>query len=72
MVARMQGALERLRDELNYPLRPFEQEEYAKGQRDIQEALGAAVYEAAFAEGRTLSLEQALACGEETLASHAL
>jgi predicted ATPase/DNA-binding SARP family transcriptional activator len=72
IVARMYGALERLWEERNYPLRAFEQEGYQQAQRAVREALGAAVYESAKTEGSRLSLEQALACVEETLASHSL
>jgi predicted ATPase/DNA-binding SARP family transcriptional activator len=72
VVARMHGALDRLREELNYPVRSFEQEDYTKGLREIEEALGTAVFEAAFTEGRGLSLEQMLACVEEALVSHSL
>jgi predicted ATPase/DNA-binding SARP family transcriptional activator len=72
VVARMYGALERLWEERSYPLRAFEQEGYAQAQQAVQEALGAAVYAASKTEGSRLSLEQALAYMEETLAGHSL
>jgi hypothetical protein len=57
---------------MNYPLDPVEREVYEQAQTSLREALGPVVYEAAKAEGRMLSLEQALTCLEETLASRGL
>jgi predicted ATPase/DNA-binding SARP family transcriptional activator/Tfp pilus assembly protein PilF len=72
VAAQMYGALERLREEMNYPLPPVDREKYAQRQGATRNALGDSGYEAALAEGRDLSLEQALDSAEETLASHSL
>jgi hypothetical protein len=70
--ARMSGALESAREEMNYPLPPVEQEKYAQMQAALRQSLGAAVYDAEMTEGKRLSLEEAMACVEATLASRLL
>ena len=72
IAARMYGALERIREEMNFPLAWLDLEEYERLQTALRDSLGTAIYEAAKTEGRALSLEQALACLEETLASKSL
>jgi predicted ATPase/DNA-binding SARP family transcriptional activator len=69
MAARMYGALETARVELDVLLDARDQESYDRGQRDLQVSLGSAVYNAVKTEGKKLSLEQALICLEERLAS---
>jgi tetratricopeptide (TPR) repeat protein len=70
--ARIFGTLERLREEMGYPLPQVDQHEYDQIQTALRQALGDEDYEAAKAEGRNLSLEQALVCLEEILANNAL
>jgi tetratricopeptide (TPR) repeat protein len=66
---RMYSALEKIREEMNYPLPPVDREEYEHVQMGLRASLGITEYEAARVEGRKLSLEEALAILEETLAS---
>ncbi len=68
MAARMYGALETVRAELDIALDAIDQESYEQGQRDLQATLGSAAYNAVKADGKKLSLEQALICLEERLA----
>lgn len=70
--ARMYSALEKTREEMNYPLPPIDREEYEQIQTALREALGTAAYETARAEGKSLSLEQILTTLEETLAERGL
>jgi predicted ATPase/DNA-binding SARP family transcriptional activator len=72
MAARMYGALETARVELDVALDAIDQERYDRGQRDLQDSLGSPVYNAVKTEGKKLSLEQALICLEERLASESL
>jgi non-specific serine/threonine protein kinase len=59
--ARLWGAAEALREPLGAPLLPREQEEHDDGVAALREALGEAAFAAAWAEGRSMSMEQALA-----------
>jgi predicted ATPase/DNA-binding SARP family transcriptional activator/Tfp pilus assembly protein PilF len=72
VAARMLGTMERAQDEMNYPLPPVARHSYETNQAALRQILGAASYDTALTEGRNLSLEQALAILEDTLASHNL
>jgi predicted ATPase/DNA-binding SARP family transcriptional activator len=66
------GAMEQAREEMSYPLSPVDQEGYARNQIALREILGPEAYAVVKAEGRSLSLEQALALLEETLGRRSL
>lgn len=69
VAARMYGALETVRKEMDSLLDARDQHAYDRDQLELREALGTAVYKAAHTEGKKLSLEQALTCLEEALAA---
>ena len=69
---RTYGALEKIREEMNYPLPQVDREAYEQIQTTLRESLGTAAYESLKTEGRQLSLEQALSFLEETLANRTL
>ncbi len=68
MSARMSGALEKIREEMNFPMPPPDRARYEIVQANLRAALGEEACEALRAQGRALSMEQALAALEETLA----
>ncbi|HZT41148.1 MAG TPA: tetratricopeptide repeat protein [Chthonomonadaceae bacterium] len=72
IAARMCGTMEKVREQMNFPMTPVMQDEYDRMKTALSERLGTTVYEAAKMEGRTLSLEEALTCLEETLANRSL
>jgi hypothetical protein len=63
--AQLAGAAEALRDALDVPMRPHQQTIYAQALHAIRAALGEEAFVAAWAEGRVLSLEQAVALALE-------
>lgn len=70
--ARMSGALEKIREEMNFPMPPPDRARYEIVQANLRAALGEEACEALRAQGRALSMEQALAALEETLAGKSL
>ena len=72
MAARMYRALERAREEMNFPLEPIDQEDYKQTQSALQQSLGTKVYQAARTEGSRMSLQEALVCLERILDGRAL
>jgi len=72
IAARMFGALETVRADVDAPLDAIDRAGSDKAQCATRNALGADRYEAVFLEGQTLTLEQALREVEETLAGRAL
>jgi hypothetical protein len=59
--ARLFGAAEALREALGAPLPPVERAHYDRSVAATRAALGEEAFAAAWAEGRALSLEQAIA-----------
>src|SRR5262249_31901918 len=59
-VATVWGAVERLREEIGAPLPPNEREDYDRQVSSARLALGEEAFAAAWAEGRTMTLEQAI------------
>lgn len=60
------GAMERLREEIGAPLVPSERREHERAVADARAALGDdAAFEAAWREGRAMSLERAIECALE-------
>src|SRR5439155_9226631 len=57
--ARLWGAAEALREFLGLPLPPNEREEYDRHRSTVREALGEEAFAGAWAEGRTMTPEQA-------------
>jgi hypothetical protein len=58
--ARLLGAAEALRDNTHLPMTPHERPEYDQHLTSVREHLGEAAFAAAWAEGRTLTMEQAI------------
>jgi tetratricopeptide (TPR) repeat protein len=59
--ARLWGAAQALREQIGAPLEPTEQEEQARDAASARERLGEADWAAAWAEGRAMTQEQAIA-----------
>ncbi|HLK60521.1 MAG TPA: tetratricopeptide repeat protein [Chthonomonadaceae bacterium] len=59
--ARLWGAAEQLREEMGSPLPPKNQDEYARHLTAARRTLGEEAFSAAWAEGRAMTLEQAIA-----------
>ncbi len=68
--ARLWGAAEALREVIGSPRPPNEREEYERGLATVREALGEEVFSAAWAEGRAMSLEQAIEYALQNSAQH--
>ena len=66
--ARVLGAAAALRDEIGVPLPPGDRDAYERDLAAVRTALGEAALVAAWAEGRAMSLEQAIAYVLETIA----
>jgi predicted ATPase/DNA-binding SARP family transcriptional activator len=58
--ARLWGAAERLREEIGSPLRPTDQEEQNGAAAAVRAAIGENAFAAAWAEGRIMTMEQAI------------
>jgi non-specific serine/threonine protein kinase len=67
--ARLHGIAERLRQELNVPLTAVAEEDMERDRAAMLAALGETATAAAWAEGKTMSLEQAIAYALEDLRS---
>jgi predicted ATPase/DNA-binding CsgD family transcriptional regulator len=65
--ARLWGAAEALRDAMAAPLPPVYRAEYEQAVIAVRSALGEKAFAAAWAEGRTMTPEQALAAQEKTM-----
>jgi hypothetical protein len=63
--ARLLGAAERLRERIARPLQPHERADHGASVQAARAILGEAAFAAAWAEGRALSPEQAIACAAE-------
>lgn len=59
--ARLFGAAEELRDHIEYHLPPIYRQEHEKGATSARERLGTETYDSLRAEGRAISLEEAIA-----------
>ncbi len=59
--ARLFGAAETLRESINIPMTPFERAEYDAEVSDLRANMREAAFASAWAEGRALTMEQALA-----------
>ncbi len=59
--AQLFGAAEALREAMGAPLAPVEQDEYDRSVAAAREALGEEAFEAAWAEGRAMTMEEAIA-----------
>jgi tetratricopeptide (TPR) repeat protein len=64
--AKLFGAAEILRENPNLPMNPMEQLEYEREVRDLRANMDAATFAKAWAEGRALSMEQAIAFALES------
>src|SRR5919109_2715221 len=60
--ARLWGAAQALRQALGWPLPPHEREECDRQRDALRDALGEEAFAALSAEGRTMTLEQAMEC----------
>ena len=58
--ARLLGAAEALRENTRLPMTPYERPEYEQHLTAVREQMGEAAFAAAWAEGRTLTMEQAM------------
>jgi hypothetical protein len=67
--ARLFGATDVLRAALGLPVRPADRRRYDRDVSAVRAALGAETFAAAWAAGRALSLEQAIAEATECLLS---
>jgi hypothetical protein len=67
--ARLFGATDALRAALGLPVRPADRRHYDRDVSAVRAALGAETFAAAWAAGRALSLEQAIAEATECLLS---
>jgi predicted ATPase/class 3 adenylate cyclase len=63
--ARLWAALEHLHEEIASPLSPDKREEYDRDVAAARQVLGEERFSAAWAEGRAMTLEQAIACALE-------
>ena len=68
LAVRLWGAAERLREEIGSPLAPAEQEEHERAVPAARQALGEEAFDAAWAEGRAMTMEQAIACALDSKA----
>ncbi len=67
---RLWGAAETIRDELGTPIFPIHRPEYEQTVTAVRSALGTRIFTAAWAEGRQMTLEQALSAqGQATLSA---
>jgi len=65
--AALYGALERAREELDYPMSPVDREQYERKQADLQCVLGKQKYQEQHTEGWSMSLDEALGRLEQAL-----
>ncbi len=63
--ARLFGAAEVLRENINLPMTPFEHVEYAREVSDLRANMNEAAFAKAWADGRALTMEQAIALATE-------
>jgi non-specific serine/threonine protein kinase len=63
------GAAEVLRETVGIPLQPVERTYYERAVADVRARLGEEAFGRAFAEGRTMTPEQAIAAGEPAIMS---
>jgi predicted ATPase len=63
--ARLFGAAEALRDNINIPMTPLERVEYEREVNDLHTNMEEATFAKSWAEGRTMSMEQAIALAIE-------
>ena len=63
--ARLFGAAEALRESINIPMTPFERIEYEGEVNDLRSNMDEVVFAKAWAEGRALSMEQAILVATE-------
>lgn len=63
--ARLFGAAESLRETINTPMRPNERVEYDRQVSDLRSSMDHAAFTSAWAEGRAMTMEQAIALATE-------
>ena len=63
LAARILGAASRLREVVNCTLPPLDQADHEQDVALVRSRIGEAAFELAWADGRRLSLEEAIACG---------
>ncbi len=67
--ARLFGSAEALREDINTPMTPFERVEYDREVNDLHANMDEAVFAKAWAEGRAMSMEQAILLATEDLSN---
>ena len=68
--ARLWGSAEVMREAIGAPLPPIERADYDHAVAAVREHLGEEAFASAWAEGRTMTVEQVLAAGEQTIQLH--
>jgi predicted ATPase/class 3 adenylate cyclase len=68
--ARLWGSAEVMREAIGAPLPPVERADYDHAVAAVREHLGEQAFASAWAEGRTMTVEQVLAAGERTIQLH--
>jgi len=68
--ARLWGSAEVMREAIGAPLPPIERADYDHAVAAVRAHLGEEAFASAWAEGRTMTVEQVLAAGERTIQLH--
>jgi hypothetical protein len=71
VAARLWGAADALRESLGAPLPPHERDEAVREREGLRQALGEEAFAAAFAEGRAMNWERAIAYALEEMGEEA-